>query len=194
MIALYDYGAGNIHSLAKGLEAGGARVRITDQWNEALDADALVLPGVGAFGAVSLDNRRVREALEAELPCLGICLGMQLLLSESEEASGEGIGRIPGVVRRLQAKTIPQMGWNDVEAGDDPLLEGLGTFSAYYANSFVCQVEDPEVVVASTTYERDRFPAVIRRGWTWGVQFHPEKSSEAGLRLLANFIRIVEER
>jgi imidazole glycerol-phosphate synthase subunit HisH len=198
-VALFDYGAGNLHSLKKGMEAGGARVTVTTAWDEALSRDALVLPGVGSFGAAvrALEGHedRVREALENGHPCLGICLGMQLFFRESEEGSGRGIGLIPGRVRRLRARIIPQMGWNDVEAegdpapgGPDPLLQGIGPFTAYYANSYVCDPDGQEAVIARSVYEEERFAAAVRRGRSWGVQFHPEKSSAPGLRLLRNFL------
>ncbi len=198
-VALFDYGAGNLHSLKKGLEAGGARVTITTDWDEALDRDALVLPGVGSFGAavqgLGKAGPRVRRALEGGLPCLGICLGMQLLFPVSEEAGGEGVGLIPGRVRRVRARTVPQIGWNDVDVTADPILEGVGgELTAYYANSFVCEVDEAledEVVVARSTYEDDTFAAAVRMGRTWGLQFHPEKSSRPGLRILANFIEEV---
>jgi imidazole glycerol-phosphate synthase subunit HisH len=198
-VALFDYGAGNLHSLEKGLEAGGARVNITTRWDEALSGDALVLPGVGSFGAavraLEGEEDRVRGALEGGLPCLGICLGMQLFFRESEEGSGRGIGLIPGRVRRLRARTIPQMGWNDVEAtvsspdGEpDPLFHGIGPFTAYYANSFICELESQDAVVAHSTYEDETFAAGVRARRSWGVQFHPEKSSRPGLQLLRNFL------
>lgn len=198
-LALFDYGAGNLHSLAKGLEAGGAEVTITSDWDEALGRDGLVLPGVGSFGAavrgIEGEAERVRDALESGLPCLGICLGMQLLFPESEEASGSGIGLIGGRVRRLRAPVVPQMGWNDVEAGTDPIFEGTGSFAGYFANSFVCDVaedEDEDVVVARAEYGDGEFAAGVRKARTWGLQFHPEKSSRPGLRILANFVREVE--
>ncbi len=193
-IALFDYGAGNLHSLVKGLEAGGARVRVTTEWKEALAQDALVLPGVGSFGAAvrALEGHapRVREALEGGLPCLGICLGMQLLFSGSEEGAGDGIDLIAGPVRRLRARIVPQMGWNDVETAGDPLFDTLRDpgFTAYYANSFVCEPDDPGVIIGRSTYGEETFAAAVRKGRTWGVQFHPEKSSAAGLRLLRNFL------
>jgi len=191
-VALFDYGAGNLHSLAKGLEVGGARVRITPDWDTALDADALVLPGVGSFGAAvrSLKGAesRVRGALEEGLPCLGICLGMQLLFEWSEEGKGTGIGVFTGGVTRLQAKTVPQMGWNDVAVTADPLFEGLSGLTAYYANSYICAPSDLEGVIATSKYEDTTFPAAVRKGRTWGVQFHPEKSSAQGLTLLRNFL------
>ena len=191
-VALFDYGAGNLHSLAKGLEAGGARVTVTTDWSEALGYEALVLPGVGSFGAAvrALEGHEaeVREALLDGLPCLGICLGMQLFFPDSEEGEGSGIGLMDGRVRRLRARTVPQMGWNDVETTEDPLFRGIAGLTAYYANSFVCEPDDPEVVVAHSQYEDQRFAAAVRRGRSWGVQFHPEKSSRAGLSLLRNFL------
>jgi imidazole glycerol-phosphate synthase subunit HisH len=132
---------------------------------------------------------RVRKALEDGLPCLGICLGMQLLFSGSEEGEGRGIGLVPGQVRRLRARTVPQMGWNDVEAdAADPLFREMEPFTAYFANSFVCDPDDPDVVIAHSVYEEERFAAGVRRERTWGVQFHPEKSSAPGLHLLRNFL------
>jgi len=200
-VALFDYGVGNLHSLGKALEEGGATVVVTRDWDEAVAMDALVLPGVGAFSAaveaLPEDRNRVRDALAAGLPCLGICLGMQLLFDASEEGAGTGIGIIPGMVRRLRAQVIPQMGWNVVETKEDPLFEGVGgpsdddgdaPFTAYYANSFVCEPADPAHAVAWTTHDGDRFAAAVRRGNTWGVQFHPEKSSVQGRRLIRNFL------
>lgn len=191
-VALFDYGTGNLHSLGKALERAGARVRITREWPEALAGDALVLPGVGAFGAavraLGDEGPRVRAALEDGLPCLGVCLGMQLLFEESEEAEGRGIGLLPGTVRRLGGRRVPQIGWNDVETADDPLFRELDRLIAYYANSYVCRPAREEDAVAWSEYEGERFAAGARRGRTWGVQFHPEKSSEPGLRLIENFL------
>jgi imidazole glycerol-phosphate synthase subunit HisH len=125
---------------------------------------------------------------------------MQLLFDGAKRGRGPGIGLVAGQVRRLRTRIVPQMGWNDVEARrDDPLFEGLGIgaeilgqeftgLTAYYANSFICEPEDPEVVIARSTYEEETFAAAVRRGRTWGVQFHPEKSSAGGLRLLRNFL------
>lgn len=210
-VALFDYGTGNLHSLAKALERGGARVHIEASMSRALDADAVVLPGVGAFGAAAarLDGMpvpaqaglpngivaeaggaaRLREALAAGKPCLGICLGMQLLFEGSEEGAGHGVGALRGRVRRVHARRVPHMGWNEVAASRDPLFAGLQGMMAYYANSFVVEADEPEDVLAWTSYGTDRFPAAVRRGRTWGVQFHPEKSGAAGLKLVANFLR-----
>lgn len=194
-VALIDYGAGNLHSLRKALEVGGAEVDTTTDWNRALSAAALVLPGVGAFGAaveaLGGEASRVQAALQDGYPCLGICLGMQLLFPESEESAGSGIGLIPGRVRRLRSRIVPHMGWNQVETSDDPLFAGVSPLLAYYANSYVCEPEDPSSVIAWTEYEDERFAAAVRSGRTWAVQFHPEKSSVRGLRIVRNFLEEV---
>ena len=192
-VALLDYGAGNLHSLGKALERGGARVAVTADWDEALQADALVLPGVGAFSAaveaLPEDRERVRAALAGGLPCLGICLGMQLFFDGSDEGEGEGIGFIPGRVRRLDAPVVPHMGWNDIADGGDPLFAGEARgLAGYYAHSYRCDPVDEGVVIGWTEYGGSRIAAAVRKGRSWGVQFHPEKSSGPGLRLLANFL------
>lgn len=195
-LALFDYGAGNLHSLQKALEAGGAGVSVTANWDVALGMDGLVLPGVGSFGAAvrSLDGNRdrIRDQLKAGFPCLGICLGMQLFLEASEEGAGRGIGLLPGAVRTLQARIVPQMGWNEVSLGRDPLFSGLGDLVAYYANSFICEPEDKNSIIATTEYEGFSFAASVRKSRTWGVQFHPEKSSAPGLRLIRNFLEAIQ--
>lgn len=193
-VALFDYGAGNLHSLGKALEGAGATVAVTGDWDAALGMDALVLPGVGAFGAAAAalpaDRTALRRALEGGLPCLGICLGMQLLFDHSEESEGDGIGLVPGAVRRLDTPVVPQMGWNDVDTAEDPLFEGAAPLVAYYANSYVCVPADPGDAIAWSDYQGVRFAAAVRRGRSWGVQFHPEKSSGPGRRLIANWVRL----
>ena len=191
-VALFDYGVGNLHSLGKALEAEDSEVRTTSSWTEALAADCLVLPGVGSFAAaveaLPPDRAPILEALAAGLPCLGVCLGMQLLLEESDEGPGEGLGWVRGRVRRLRASVVPQMGWNEVEGEKDALFPDGETLVAYYANSFVCEPTDPGHVAAWTEYGGDRFVAAVHRGNTWGVQFHPEKSSSPGRRLIQRFL------
>lgn len=187
-LVIFDYGTGNLHSLRKALERQGASVRIGA---DLPDADGLVLPGVGAFGAaadrLAPHAPAIREAAAAGLPVLGICLGMQLLLDASEEGPGEGLGLVPGRVRRLRAERVPHMGWNRVESAD-PLLAGLADERFYFANSYVCDPADPSDAAGWTTHEGDRFAAVVRRGPVTGTQFHPEKSGEAGLRLLEAWV------
>jgi glutamine amidotransferase len=196
-VALFDYGAGNLHSLGKALEGAGARVRVTSDWAEALAQDALVLPGVGAFGAAAAalpdDRARVRDALAGGLPGLGICLGMQLFFEASEESAGDGIGLVPGAVKLLEARIVPQMGWNDVETGSDPIFEGVGPLVAYYANSYVCVPDEERDAIAWSEYDGRRFAAAVRSANTWGLQFHPEKSSAPGRRIVANWVALAKE-
>ncbi len=192
-VALIDYGVGNLHSLAKAIEAGGATTRIESDPARALEADAIILPGVGAFGAaaerLAPSLPALREALAAGKPCLGICLGMQLLFENSEEGAGEGIGALRGKVMRLRGRRVPHMGWNMVENGPDPIFEGLDSMVAYYANSYIAVPETADDVIAWTDYQDSRFVAAVRHGRTWGVQFHPEKSDRPGLQLIRNFLR-----
>ena len=196
-VTIFDYGAGNMHSLAKALAVGGVDVVIEPDPNDALSTDVLVLPGVGAFGAAAQrlapGRDAMRAALGAGLPCLGICLGMQLLFDASDESTPDvpGLGLIGGRVTRLQACRVPQIGWNSLDRTSDPLLEVAPLPYAYYANSYVCRPNDDAVVRGWSTHETDRFPAIVRLGRTVGVQFHPEKSSVPGLRFLHAFLESV---
>ncbi len=191
-VTVLDYGVGNLHSLLKALAAPGVETRAEADALCALDTDVLVLPGVGAFGAAveRLAPARdvVRDALAGGLPCLGICLGMQLLFDSSEEGEGAGLGVIPGRVKRLRATRVPQMGWNSLEERSDPLLDASGLEMAYFANSYVCRPDAEAAVRASSVHEGERFPSVVRAGRTVGVQFHPEKSSRAGVAFLGAFL------
>ena len=198
IIAILDYGAGNIHSLRKALESPVAGIRVEQDPVRAIEADALVLPGVGGFAhaAERLDAYRtvIRERILGGLPTLGICLGMQLFFEGSEEGPGRGLGLAPSHVRRLRANRVPQIGWNSVEsAGFDDTLSPAVTGMMYFANSFVCPdiSQDRGSVLAWTAHEGDRFPSMIRIGSAVGVQYHPEKSSEAGLRWLRRWIEEV---
>ena len=198
-VTIVDYGAGNLHSLAKALRQAGGDVRVESDPATALETDVLVLPGVGAFprAAAHLAPAReaFRDAIAAGLPLIGVCLGMQLLLDASDEGEGQGLGLIPGVVTRLHAPRVPQIGWNDIEPGDalradpaprgvDPALARSGLRTAYYANGFACRPTDGRAVTAWSTHGDDRFPAMVRQGRAVGVQFHPEKSSAPGVALL----------
>ena len=191
-VTIFDYGAGNLHSLAKAIERGGVNVDVETDPARAIETDALVLPGVGAFGAAAArlaPGRTVmRDAVARGLPVIGICLGMQLLFDASDEGDGDGLGLIPGRVSRLQAARVPQIGWNTVEDAHDPLFDAAPLPIAYYANSFVCRPEDPSSVIAWSEHEGDRFPAAVRTGAAVGVQFHPEKSSVNGVQFLHAFL------
>ena len=191
-VTIFDYGAGNLHSLAKAIESAGVSVHLETDPVAALETDALVLPGVGAFGAavarLAGGRDAMRSAIEDGLPCLGICLGMQLLFDRSDEGEGEGLGIIPGAVTRIDARRVPHIGWNTIEVVDDPLFARASLPIAYFANSYVCRPDSSAVVTAWTTHETDRFPAAVRRGRTVGVQFHPEKSSGAGVQLIHAFL------
>jgi glutamine amidotransferase len=184
-IAIFDYGAGNLHSLVKAISAEDRELSIETDIRSAMRAGILVLPGVGAFGPAANAMRGAQSNLRAALadgkPCLGICLGMQMLFDASEESPGQGIGFIPGKVARLRTSKVPHMGWNNIEW----CAEGNGwrrgrIDTAYFANTYVCEPEAESSVLAWTTHEDARFASVVRSVNTVGVQFHPEKSSAAG--------------
>lgn len=170
-ITVFDYGAGNLHSLTKAL---GANVRTETDPMKAIKTDVLVLPGVGNFalGAQHLapGGDLMRLAIAGGLPTIGICLGMQLLFDASDEGPGQGLGVFQGRVRRLRARRVPHMGWND---------------GFYYAHSFVCEPDDSSIIAARATHENDTFPSIVGRDNVVGVQFHPEKSGAAGVRFLS---------
>lgn len=191
-VAVFDYGAGNLHSLVKALALPGFTVAVEPDPFVAIKADVLVLPGVGAFApamdAIGDARAAMRDAIAGGLPTIGICLGMQLLFDESEEGEGTGLGVVPGEVTRLRAARLPQIGWNSVDEPSDPLFGDAGLSEAYYANSFVCRPRSDAVVTAWSTHEGDRFAAAVRAGNAVGVQFHPEKSSTAGVRFVRAFL------
>ena len=200
IITIADYGIGNLGSVAKAFRHVGAEVRLSDDPDILRGADALVLPGDGAFGAAmaEIERRRLapvlKEAVETRKPLLGICVGMQLLFEESEEHGRHaGLGLLPGVVRRLTGELpVPHMGWNRLRARrEHPLLEGIPDGAhVYFVHSYFCDARE-DVVVATTDYGRE-FPAIVGRDRTLGVQFHPEKSQEVGLRMVESFLRFVE--
>lgn len=197
-VTIFDYGAGNLHSLAKVLSFDGSEVRLETSPIAAIETDVLVLPGVGAFAnaaerlAPGLDA--MREAIRGGLPTLGICLGMQLLFEESEEGSGPGLGVVPGVVRRLRSRRVPQIGWNEVVPIADLALATTMPRMAYFANSYVCVPRDERVVTAWTTHDGDRFASAVGVANAVGVQFHPEKSSESGVRFVRDTVRELAAR
>lgn len=191
-VTLLDTGAGNLHSLQRALEACGATVAVETDVRRCLHAEVLVLPGVGAFApaAERLAPARLElsEALHQGLPCLAICLGLQLLLTSSEEGEGQGLSLLPGRVVRLRARRVPHMGWNVVE-GQDSLLAASGLSTAYYAHSYLCAPEDATSVRAVSQHQETSIPALVRTARTVGVQFHPEKSGLAGRRFLAQALK-----
>ncbi len=202
-VSVFDYQAGNLHSLVKSLETPNTVVRVdTDPVRVVQDTDALILPGVGAFTPaaerLAPGLEAMREAFSRGLPCLGICLGMQLMFDGSAEGPGEGLGVLTGQVTKLKAARVPQIGWNTLEETSprDALLVASGLSNVYYANSFVCRPvgASAEHVIAYTTHERDRFAAAVRVGSVVGAQFHPEKSSAAGVLFVRAFLQEAAQR
>lgn len=196
-VAILDYGIGNLLTLAKMLESAGAQVEIEAEPIRALTADALVLPALGSFGSsrsVLADFApAMRAALASGHPCLGIGLGMQLLFEVSEDGDGFGIAALRGGVRRLKGKRVPHVGWNDVATSDDPLFRGLQPFLAYFDTCLVAEPADDTYTLSWTEHDKERFPSVVRRDRTWGVQFRPEKSGAAGLAVIRNFLAAAQD-
>jgi glutamine amidotransferase len=200
MIALIDYGIGNLRSVEKALAAVGADVRLTEDPDQILAADKVVLPGVGAFGD-GMAGLRARDLIEVlatiiarKTPLLGICVGMQLLFEASNELGEHtGLGFLPGRVRRFPNSDlkIPQTGWNQLLAKrDSPLLRGLPLGSyAYFNHSHYCAPLEKTDVLANTEYGIP-YASVVGRGCLYGVQFHPEKSQMVGLAMLKNFVEL----
>jgi glutamine amidotransferase len=198
MIALIDYGIGNLRSVEKALAAVGADVRLTADPAQILTADKVVLPGVGAFGdgMTGLQSRGLIDALGTivtrETPLLGICLGMQLLFEGSDELGDfAGLGFLPGRVRHFSSSDlkVPHTGWNQLlPARESLLLKELAAGSyAYFNHSYYCDPTDKEDILAHTAYGI-RYASVVGRGQLYGVQFHPEKSQAVGLQILHNFV------
>ncbi len=197
-IAVMDYGMGNRRSVEKALEHVGAGVTVTAEHEALLAADGIVVPGVGAFPKAMRNlrelglDRLLHERLAAGVPILGVCLGMQLAFEHSSELGGaDGLGILAGEVRRLRAGTLklPHIGWNEVAfcKADSPLVGDLPASCAFYhVHSLVPHPSDPEDVLGTAEYG-EPFVTAVQRGSFYGVQFHPEKSSAAGLRMLGNF-------
>ena len=200
MLAVIDYGAGNLRSVLHALRTlGASELCIVQHGDELRDATRIILPGVGAFGA-GMQQLRAKGFIEplvaaarSGVPCLGICLGMQFLFERSDEmGEHEGLGLLPGHVTRMAPPAplkVPHMGWNRLlQRRPSPLLAALEADSqVYFVHSYRCVPECPEDIVAATDYGRE-FPAVVQRGALCGVQFHPEKSQRVGLQILHNFL------
>src|SRR5579872_1403020 len=200
MIAIIDYGAGNIRSIAKALAYLGASAQVTENPRIVAEARAVVLPGVGSGGAAmarmtqrGLDDA-IRQATQQGKPFLGICLGMQLLADHHAEGEVDGLGLFRGEVRRIpHGPKIPHMGWNTVNPlhTDLPIFDGIPTDAYFYfAHSYYVEPQNAEGVAAVTDYGSP-YCSVIVTDRVWGTQFHPEKSGTVGLQLLRNFVRWV---
>jgi glutamine amidotransferase len=198
LVAVLDYGIGNLRSAEKGLQHVGADARLTADRGLIADAAAVVLPGVGAFGAcmVALGRSGLDEVAQqvaaSGRPFLGICVGMQLLFDDSEEDPGHrGLGLVPGTVRLLPAGVKrPQMQWNQLRVSrpEHPLLAGLDGSWMYFVHSYAAELADPGDELATVDYGGP-VVAACARGNVWAAQFHPEKSARSGLDLLSNFTR-----
>jgi glutamine amidotransferase len=191
-LAVIDHGAGNLVSVARGLEQNGARVDVVTEPVALAACDGVVLPGVGTTRAAmeQLESQGLVAALEVwEGPLLGICVGLQLFFETSDEDNTPCLGFIEGRVAQLEsAPLLPHIGWNDVELAPDPLFGGLGRSTLFYfVHSYAPIPTDPADAIGWSEYG-ERFVAAARRGNRVGVQFHPERSGEAGLAVLANFI------
>lgn len=197
-IALIDYGLGNLFSVERALKAARSDYLLTDKPGDLLRADKLVLPGVGAFcdGMKGLAKRQlikpIQQATNQGKPLLGICLGMQLLMEIGHEfGQHAGLGLIPGEVKLIKTKEkLPQIGWNQIKISRiDPLLEGIRDMTwFYFVHSYVIRPKKNQSIVATTDYGGDNFCSIIRNQNVYGVQFHPEKSDQQGLKIYANFV------
>lgn len=196
MIAIIDYGVGNLRSVEKAFAAMGCDAVVSDDEKLLRAADRLVLPGVGAFASCMRSLRErgfeslVRERAAAGTPLLGICVGMQMLFDVSDEfGTTEGLGLLPGRVRRFETElVVPQVGWNRIyQKQKHALFEGVeeGSF-CYFVHSFYCEPANPDLAIGETEYGV-RYASVVAHNNICGVQFHPEKSQQVGLRMLKNF-------
>ena len=201
MIAIIDYDAGNIKSVEKALQALGEETVLTRDRDCLLAADKVILPGVGSFGD-AMENLKnfglipvIHEIVERNVPFLGTCLGLQLLFERSEESPGvEGLGILPGEILRIpkgEGRKIPHMGWNSLElVGNGRLFQGLPEEPyVYFVHSYYLKASDPEIVTAVTRYGAE-IHASVEKNNVFACQFHPEKSSATGLKILKNFAQI----
>ncbi|HLY10603.1 MAG TPA: imidazole glycerol phosphate synthase subunit HisH [Planctomycetota bacterium] len=196
-LTLLDYGVGNIHSIKKCFERAGASVTVETEPAKILNAKVLVLPGVGAFGKVAQQIAPYRDELrgkmEAGLPSFAVCIGMQILYESSDEGPGQGLSLFPGRVRRLRHQRLPHIGWNSVRHHGTGLFEGVPRDAYFYFVHSFAPSECSDPCVATTDYG-DTFAAASVGGNVWAVQFHPEKSSDVGYRVVQNFVSYAGSR
>lgn len=212
-VVVFDYGFGNVRSMVRALADQGLDVTLTSDYRQALEADGLVVPGVGAYGACMEGLRKVSgdrviyDRLRADHPVLGVCVGEQIMFTQGEEhgVDTEGLGLIGGAVTRLDADVVPHMGWDTVQAPEGSiLLDGVEDERFYFVHSYAaCDVTpadtseyqidfaDAPERVAWCTYGRSRFVAAYEHGPLFATQFHPEKSAQAGARLLRNWANVL---
>lgn len=205
MIAMIDYGAGNLKSVEKALQLLGEEVVVSRDRDVLLNAGKVILPGVGSFGNAMKNLRQyqldrvIYDVIDKKIPLLGICLGLQLLFEQSQESPGiTGLGVLKGEIVRIpqhRELKIPHMGWNSLElCNDGRLFQGLmGTPYVYFVHSYYLKAKEEEIVKAATWYST-RIHAAVEQGLVFACQFHPEKSSEVGLQMLKNFAAIGKEQ
>ncbi len=205
-IAVIDYDMGNLHSACKGLAIAGATPHITDCAADLASADALVLPGDGAFDPAMQHLRSrdlvgpIQDAIASGKPFLGICLGLQLLFDYSDEGTEAGLGLIPGHIKKFHKEpeiTIPHMGWNQLTLtqSEMPLWQGIHTGDwVYFVHSYYADPTDAAVIAATTTHGQQTVTAAIAKDNIMAMQYHPEKSAPAGLTMLSNFVNLVQGR
>ncbi|MBM7501434.1 glutamine amidotransferase [Brachybacterium muris] len=203
-VVVLDHGSGNVRSVVRALEAAGAHVDLTADRPRALEADGLVVPGVGAYAATIAQvravggHRVIEQRLAGGRPVMGICVGLQIMFESGNEHGerSEGLGQWPGEVTRLQADIVPHMGWNSIEAGEGSrLFDGIEDERFYFVHSYAARTWEMErigpiaaPVVTWAQHGGDRFIAAVENGALTATQFHPEKSGAAGARLLRNWL------
>jgi glutamine amidotransferase len=203
MITIIDYGSGNLKSIRNGFTHIGVEVNISSDISDLEKADALVLPGVGAFGNAMANLQNYKEVILEHIndgkPFLGVCLGLQVLFPKSQESEGvKGLNIFEGEVLRFdeslkqEGMKIPHMGWNNlkIKNNDCAILNGIGNQYMYFVHSYYVHPEEENIIAATVNYGVE-VPAVICQDHTYATQFHPEKSGEIGLKILNNFVEIV---
>lgn len=194
MIAILDYGSGNIRSAQRAIERLGVSTEVTSEYEVALNAAGLLVPGVGAFGSCIRQLLQIngdlilKERLKLNRPTLGVCVGMQILFESSAESNEAGLALVAGKVKKLSAKILPHIGWNEVHAEKEMnLMRGLNNQRFYFVHSYAATTAPDEFLQAKSNYGEE-FVAAIQSGSLSAVQFHPEKSGDAGMQLLKNWV------